>query len=133
MKPHHSRLRALLFLAVAVLLATAAFLPADAKKRKKKRKKKKKKKELPEVSVSRYEYCHSCIAVVEQFHKAVEDIANSREFKRDVKNNEINGTEIAANLWKHHRLLMPNSVFKARRETVRGGRERGVPFPERRA
>ena len=32
--------------------------------------------------------------------------------------------EIAANLWKHHRLLMPNSVFKARRETVRGGRER---------
>jgi hypothetical protein len=135
----NSRLRALLFLAVACLLVTAAFLPAAeaAKKRKKKKKKKKKKDEVPEVSVSRYEYCHSCIAVVEQFHKAVEDIANSREFKRDVKNNEINGTEIAANLcdgeyFEHYTDQMRYGCYKLLQEHwnvviggMRGERARG--------
>jgi hypothetical protein len=137
----HSRVRALLFLAVAALLVTACFLPASVsaakKRKKKKRKKKKKADELPEVSVSRYEYCHSCIAVVEQFHKAVEDIANSKAFKRDVQNNEINGTEIAAGLcdgeyFEHYTDQMRYGCYKLLQEHwnvviggMRGERARG--------
>ena len=58
----HSRVRALLFLAVAALLVTACFLPASVsaakKRKKKKRQKKKKASERPDVSVARYEYRH---------------------------------------------------------------------------
>ena len=128
----------IVFLFVVTLLCFDSFIaPTLAKKRKKKKMKKKKEPKIPEVSLSRYEYCHSCIAVVEQFHKAVEDIAESPEFKRDVKNNEINGTEIASNLcdgdyFKHYTDEMRYGCYKLVGEHwnqviggMRGERNRG--------
>lgn len=107
------------------------------RKRKEKKKKKKEEPKIPEVSLSRYEYCHSCISVVEQFHNAVEDIADSPQFKRNVKNNEINGTDIAANLcdgpyFAHYTDAMRYGCYKLLQEHwnvviggMRGERSRG--------
>jgi len=80
---------------------------------------------------------HSCVTVVEQFHKAVEDVADSKEFRRDVKNNEINGTKIAQTLcdgeyFEHYTPQMRYGCYKLLQEHwnvviggMRGERSRG--------
>merc|ERR1711871_65004 len=82
---------ALLF--VAPLLFTNVNTP-DAKKRRKK--KKKKQKEI-KVEITQWDYCHACITVVEQFNRAVEDYAASREFRMS-EEKSINGNKIADDL-----------------------------------
>ena len=82
---------ALLF--VALLLFTNVNTP-DAKKRRKK--KKKKQKEI-KVEITQWDYCHACITVVEQFNRAVEDYAASREFRMS-EEKSINGNKIADDL-----------------------------------
>ena len=77
-----------LFIFLAILLLSMQQI-TDAKKRKKK-KKKKKKKEVQSVEITQWDYCHACITVVEQFNRAVEDYAASREFRMSEDKN-ING------------------------------------------
>jgi len=84
-----------LFIFLAILLLSMQQI-TDAKKRKKK-KKKKKKKEVQSVEITQWDYCHACITVVEQFNRAVEDYAASREFRMSEDKN-INGNKIADDL-----------------------------------
>ena len=125
----------LLFL--LTLLSLSAFLTPTLAKKRKKKKKVRTVPDIPEVSLSRYEYCHSCISVVEQFHKAVEDIADTREFKRNLQDNSINGTEIANGLcdgkyFEHYTDEMRYGCYKLLQEHwnvviggMRGERSRG--------
>jgi len=98
----------------------------SVKKKKKRRKKKKKKKrkkdedDVPSVSVTRYEYCHACVATVEEFHHAVEEFAHSREFRRQ-KGDEIDGTKIARELcngtrFQHYTDQMKHGCMKLQQD-----------------
>merc|ERR1711871_1899403 len=64
---------------------------------KKRRKKKKKKQKEIKVEITQWDYCHACITVVEQFNRAVEDYAASREFRMS-EEKSINGNKIADDL-----------------------------------
>lgn len=83
----------LLFIVVTILLLSTEQL-TDAKKR---RKRKKKKPKVEKVEITQWDYCHACITVVEQFNRAVEDYAASREFRMSEDKN-INGNKIADDL-----------------------------------
>ena len=83
-----------LFIVFTILLLSTQRL-TDAKKRRRKRKKKKP--EVEKVEITQWDYCHACITVVEQFNRAVEDYAASREFRMSEDKN-INGNKIADNL-----------------------------------
>jgi hypothetical protein len=91
--PRFSKRVFLLATAAVLLLALAPFDVVEAKKRKKKKAKPK----PQEVEITQWDYCHSCITVVENFNTAVEDFAASRQF-RESKDAQIDGNKIADNL-----------------------------------
>jgi len=96
MKRHATVRFALLAIFIVVLALFSQVNEGDAKKRRK-RKKKKKKEETKSVEITQWDYCHSCITTVEQFNRAVEDYAASREFRMS-KDSQIDGNKIADNL-----------------------------------
>lgn len=95
MKRHATVRFALLTIFIVVLALFSQVSEGEAKKRRKR--KKKKKKETQSVEITQWDYCHSCITTVEQFNRAVEDYASSREF-RNSKDSQIDGNKIADNL-----------------------------------
>ena len=96
MKRHGTVRFALLAIFMVVLAVFSQVNGGEAKKRKKRRKKKKAP-ETKSVEITQWDYCHSCITTVEQFNRAVEDYASSREF-RNSKDSQIDGNKIADSL-----------------------------------